>query len=102
MSQQYVEIAPNYAMTSRLGQVISSAMGESHKFTLRNAQYVEKVPELMLDDTMINRLNYLKYPENIQPLVKPTKNWYGMPLHKFRTGNSWAISIRKIHLVLLT
>ena len=72
MSQQYVEIAPNYAMTSRLGQVISSAMGESHKFTLRNAQYVEKVPELMLDDTMINRLNYLKYPENIQPLVKST------------------------------
>ena len=48
MSDQYIEIAPNYASTSRLAQTISSAMGEAKKFTLHNAQFVEKVPELML------------------------------------------------------
>lgn len=71
MSDQYIEIAPNYASTSRLAQTISSAMGEAKKFTLHNAQYVEKVPELMLNDSMLDRLNYLRYPQNIQPLVKP-------------------------------
>ena len=71
MSDKYIEIAPNYAATSRLAQTISSAMGEAHKFTLRNEQYTEKVPELMLDDAMLERLNYLQYPQNIQPLIRP-------------------------------
>ena len=71
MSDQYIEIAPNYASTSRLAQTISSAMGEARKLTLHNAQYVEKVPELILNDSMLDRLNYLRYPQNIKPLVSP-------------------------------
>ena len=65
MPQELVEIAPNYALTSRVSQTIHGAMDPSI-FTYRTTGMATDMPTLQPSDELLQHLNYLLYPTNIQ------------------------------------
>lgn len=68
MARENMQIAPNYAMTGALTQTLDAAM-DLRIFTYRSAAMPDSTPEVSLTDEMLDRLNYLHYPENIKGLT---------------------------------
>ena len=68
MARKNMQIAPNYAMTGALTQTLDAAM-DLRIFTYRSAAMPDSTPEVSLTNEMLDRLNYLHYPENIKGLT---------------------------------